>query len=83
MFGLLENPGVVRFGCLNYSFAVTEDSHQEYETFKEHDNVSRWVRVSCDDLNVDVDGAKNSLENVHGDTNKLSRSPDNINNHIN
>ena len=71
LFGLLDNPGVVRFGCLDYPLAVTEDSHLEYETVTKHDNAPDWIRVSCDDLNVDVDGPKNSLDNVHGNTKKL------------
>ena len=82
LFGLLDNPGVVRFGCLDYPLTVTEGSHQEYGTDMEHNFDHHWIRVSYDDLNMDVDAVKNRLENTFGDTKILSRSLDNIHNQL-
>ena len=65
LFGLLENPGVVRFGCLDYPLAVTEDGDEEYETEKEHDNVPDWIRVSCDDLTQNIDASWECLDDIH------------------
>ena len=48
LFGLLENPGVMRFDRLDYPLAVTEDSDDEYD--KKDDTANHWIRVSCDDL---------------------------------
>ena len=48
LFGLLDNPGVMRFDCLDYPLAVTEDSDEEYD--KKDDTANHWIRVSCDDL---------------------------------
>ena len=74
LFGLLGNPGVVRFGCLDYPLAVIEDSDEEYEV--EHKTDNDWIRVSCDDLTQDIDTA----EDIFKDSKIVSRSLDNISN---
>ena len=70
LFGLLDNPGVARFGCLDYPLAVTEDSHQEYETENEQENGPYWIRLSCDDLTHQIDG----FDDRDTDRNLLHRS---------
>ena len=59
LFGLLDNPGVVRFGCLDYPQAVTEDSDQEYVIDTKHVTDNDWIRVSCGDLIQPIDTAEN------------------------
>ena len=76
LLGLLDNPGVVRFGCLDYPLAVTEDSDEENETEKEYENVPDWIRVSCDDLTHHIVTSGYGLEDI--DRNILSRSLDDI-----
>ena len=48
LFGLLDDPGVMRFDCLDYPLAVTEDSDEEYD--KKHQTDNHWIKVSCDEL---------------------------------
>ena len=71
-FGLVDNPGVVRFGCLDYPLAVTEYSDQEYVT--EHNTDNTWKRVSCDDLTQDAD----ITEDIYRDCKIFSRSLDDV-----
>ena len=78
LFGLLDNPGVVSFGCLDYPLAVTEYSHQEYETDEDHDNVPHWIKVSCDDLTKHIDTPWDGLDDIDSDKNVLSKSLDDI-----
>ena len=72
MFGLLDNPGVLRFGCLDYPLAVTEYSNDEDIA----DTAPDWIRVSYDDLTMGKDYVKD------GDSDRkiLSRSLDDIRN---
>ena len=75
LFGLLDNPGVVRFDCVDYPLAVTEYSDDEYI---EHNTAPDWIRVSYDDLSLDINTAGDSMENINSDCKKLSRSMDDI-----
>ena len=77
LFGLLDNPGVLRFGCLDYPLAVTVDGDEEYETEKEQDNAPDRIRVFCDDLTHYIDAAWNGFD-IDSDRNVLSRSLDDI-----
>ena len=61
LFGLLDNPGVMRFDCLDYPLAVTEDSDEEYH--KKGDTANHWKRVSFDDL-TNIFGGKLSNFNI-------------------
>jgi hypothetical protein len=70
LFGLLDNPGVVRFGCLDYPLAVTEYSDDEDIA----DAAPDWIRVSYDDLTMGKDSSKDSDRKI------LSRSLDDISN---
>ena len=74
LFGLLDNPGVVRFGCVDYPLAVTEYSDDEHNTAPD------WIRVSYDDLNLDINTAGDIMEDINSDSKILSRSVDDINN---
>ena len=72
LFGLLDNPGVVRFGCVDYPLAVTEYSGDEHNTAPD------WIRVSYDDLNLDIDTAQHKVKDMNSDCKKLSRSLNDI-----
>ena len=72
LFGLLDNPGVVRFGCVDYPLAVTEYSDDEHNTAPD------WIRVSYDDLNLDINTAGDIMEDINSDSKILSRSVDDI-----
>ena len=63
----------MRFGCLDYPLAVTEDSDQAYS---EVVTANDWIRVSCDDLTKDIDNS----EDIFRDRKISSRSLDNISN---
>jgi hypothetical protein len=78
LFGLLDNPGVVRFGCVDYPLAVTEYSDDEYLAVSEHNTAPDWIRVSYDDLNLDINTAWGSIANINSDCKILSRSLDDI-----
>eukprot|EP00092_Neocalanus_flemingeri_P108367 GFUD01139173.1.p1 GENE.GFUD01139173.1~~GFUD01139173.1.p1 ORF type:complete len:208 (+),score=59.51 GFUD01139173.1:164-787(+) len=78
LFGLLDNPGVVRFGCVDYPLAVTEYSDDEYLAVSEHNTAPDWIRVSYDDLNLDIDTAQDYIEDIDSDSKMLSRSLDDI-----
>ena len=54
LFGLLDNPGVVRFGCLDYPLAVTEYGDAEDIA----DAAPDWIKVSYDDLTMGKDSVK-------------------------
>ena len=45
LFGLLDNPGVLRFGCLDYPLTVTEES--------DDNTAPERIRVSYDDIPLD------------------------------
>ena len=72
LFGLLDNPGVVRFGCVDYPLAVTEYSDDEHNTAPD------WIRVSYDDLNLDINTAGDIMKDINSDSKKLSRSMNDI-----
>ena len=72
LFGLLDNPGVVRFDCVDYPLAVTEYSDDEHNTAPD------WIRVSYDDLNLDITTAGDIMEDINSDSKILSRSVDDI-----
>ena len=72
LFGLLDNPGVVRFGCLDYPLAVPDYSDDENIA----DAALDWIRVSYDDLTMGKDSVKDS----DSDRKILSRSLDDIRN---
>jgi hypothetical protein len=69
LFGLLDNPGVVRFGDIDYPLAVTEYSDDE-DISDAADAAPDWIRVSYDDLNMMKDTVKDSYIKM------LSRSLD-------
>jgi hypothetical protein len=58
LFGLLDNPGVVRFGDIDYPLAVTEDSHDEgladtdpaWYNLKDVDSEKGIIHGSIDDI---------------------------------
>merc|ERR1712128_301396 len=75
LFGLLDNPGVVRFDCVDYPLAVTEYSDDEYI---EHNTDLDWIRVSYDDLSLDINTAQDIKKDINIDSKKLSRSVDDI-----
>ena len=75
LFGLLDNPGVVRFDCVDYPLAVTEDIEEEY--VNEQKTGEHWIRVSCDDLTNDNNVGRGRMQN--SDKRKLSKSVDDIN----
>ena len=64
LFGLLDNPGVVRFDCVDYPLAVTEYSDDEYLAA----------------INLDINTAWDIMEDINSDSKILSRSVDDINN---
>ena len=72
LFGLLDNPGVVRFGCLDYPLAVTEYGDAEDIA----DAAPDWIKVSYDDLTM----GKDSVKDGDSDRKILSRSLDDIRN---
>merc|ERR1711892_1531839 len=79
LFGLLDNPGVVRFGCVDYPLTVTEYSDDEYSddeylAVTEHNTAPDWIRVSYDDLNLDINTAGDVMEDINSDSKILSRS---------
>ena len=45
LFGLLDNPGVLRFGCLDYPLTVTEES--------DDNTAPERIRVSYDEIHLD------------------------------
>jgi hypothetical protein len=72
LFGLLDNPGVVRFCCLDYPLAVTEYSDDR----DIGDAATDWIRVSYDDLTI----GKDTVKDGDSDRKILSRSLDDIRN---
>jgi hypothetical protein len=68
LFGLLDNPGVVRFGDIDYPLEVTEYSDDDDIA----DAAPDWIRVSYDDLTRVKDTEKDSYRKM------LSRSVDDI-----
>merc|ERR1711892_1462984 len=73
LFGLLDNPGVVRFGCVDYPLAVTEYSDDEYLA-----SAPDWIRVSYDDLNLYINTAGDIMEDINSDSKIISRYVDDI-----
>ena len=79
-FGLLDNPGVVRFGCLDYPEVASDYSDDEDLAASEHNTATNWIRVSCDELILDSNTAGDNLEDIHSDSKMISRSLNNIHN---
>ena len=67
--GLLDNPGVVRFGCVDYPEEVSEYIDDVDITASEHNTAPSWIRMSYDDLNLYSNTAEDDLE----DRNSYSR----------
>merc|ERR1712055_378551 len=64
-FGLLDNPGVVRFDSVDYPVVVTENSDDEYITVDEHNTAATdWLRVSYDNLNLGINTGGDTLNNI-------------------
>ena len=74
LFGLLDSPGVVRFGCLDYPPAVTD--YGDDDNIADANCIPDWIRVSYDDLTMQKDTVKDS----DGDRKILSRSVDDVRN---
>ena len=74
LFGLIENPGVMRF---DYPLPVLENNYcdEEYTTVNEHTNGCCWIRISCDDLFHDID---DSMAYVKSDSEIISRSLEDV-----
>ena len=70
LFGLLDNPGVVRFDCIDYPLAVTENRDDEDIA----DTAPDWIRVSYDDLTM----GKDTVEDDDSDRKIISRSLDSM-----
>ena len=78
LFGLPDNPGVVRFDCIDYPLAVTEHSDEEYVV--EHKTDQAWIKVSCDDLTQENHILCDKWKNCH--KKKLSISLDDLKYHV-
>ena len=74
IFLQLDNPGVVRFYCVDYSLEITENSDEEYGMEQKTDQ--NWLKGSCDDLTQYNKDVKGTLK--HSDKRKLSKSSDDI-----
>ena len=74
LFGILDNPGVVRFCCLDYPEEVSEYSDDEDLAASEHSSAPDWIRVSYDDLTLD----SKTTGDIHSNTSILSRSVEDI-----
>jgi hypothetical protein len=61
LFGLLDNPGVVRFSDIDYPKAVTEHSDTED---KADTDPPEWKKVPYDDIPMDNDPAWYNLKDV-------------------
>ena len=70
-FGLLEDPGVVRFECLDYPPTVIEGSDEILGTGFQHSN--RYFQISCDSLTQAV-----PMNSVHNARRIFSRSEGDI-----
>ena len=72
LFGLLNNPGVMRFNFVDYPLEVSAYSDEEDLAASEHNTALDWIRVSYDDLTLD----SNTADNRISDRKILSRSLD-------
>ena len=78
LFGILDNPGVVRFGCVDYPEEVSEYSDDEDLAASEHSSAPDWIRLSYDTLNLDNNNTRDNLKNIPSYSKILSRSVENI-----
>ena len=67
LFGLLDNPGVVRFDCVDYPLEVTKNSDEEYGMKQKTDQ--NWLKASCCNLTLYINDIKGTLK--HSNKRKL------------
>ena len=76
IFGLIENPGVLRLSSVDYPLNVTENNDEENLAIPEENCTLDWIRLSYDDLHLDINtdnaGDQQTL------TTMLSRSLDTL-----
>jgi len=77
-FGLLDNPGVVRFACVDYPEEVSEYGDDEDLAVTEHNTAPSWIRVSYDDLFLYSNTNGDDFVDRISDTKILSRSVEDI-----